>query len=1397
MPAFLVPIIQAFGSLIASNFLVVYASQIASGIMLAGGLAFSSSQAKKARRKAREAYNAQQVDRLTNVTSSVAPMELVLGRVRKGGAVFFKGSAGSNNTTFLIAIALAGHEVDAVEGLYLNDQLVTLDGSGNVTSAPYALTQTGSDTFACTVGANTLPHTPVAGTAATGFSYTGSGLVMDQNIEYVYGSLAGNVVTMPQNCTFQYQYLDTTSKCNVRFVLGTSTQTADARMIELFPTLWTSAHRARGVAYAIVECTYDETAFPSGVPNVTVVLRGAKVYDPRDNLLTYAESFDNAAWSKNSTVTGNVVTAPDGTLSADKSAELGSTGIFDVYQPFSCTAGQAYTFSLHLKSAERSLVLVTVATASFVDGAYAYFNLASGTVSVVTSTGTSIGLGATITAVPGGWYRCSISLVAGTTAQRYPGFVVRTSESLAAQAGTAGNGVYAWGAQLVTGGLPKPYSRTTSAALSPTTAWTTNPALHMRYVYQHPQFGKASYYDSGRNMLRHSEEFSYSPWWVPAATTVTADVSGVPSPTGTRNADLLVETAVTNVHYTQASFPAITAGELYTFTIYAKVGGRAFLQLILDNGASVGAYATFNLTLGTVTQAVQIGAATGIATAISPASNGWFRLQITSTAGAVATAMRCAMSICTSGTGGFAPSYAGDGTSGVYVWGAQLIPGTDPGPYTRTLGTAAVPFYGTVRPEEDARFIAAANACDTLQDYIVSGVTTTQGIFKSSLVVPFGAPAGEVFDDLAQAMGGSWAFAGGQMYLKAGVYTPSVMSLTDADLAVVSHDGASTTQHPIAISVHRERAQKFNVANVTIWSKNQDYKQVQLTPLVGAALVTRDGSELVQEMNFPAVFSEPQALHIAGIMMREARDPLTVQIPLKMRSYPLELFDTVDITLPRYGWVSKTMQILGREWSAEGNLSYTLKETTAANYTADAAFSPQGYAANTALRNPWEVPVIGALTVTSGDSELQRKADGTIVSRMRVTWPALTDLAVTMAGFVEVQYRSVISAGEWTSITVNGSESQIVIPDVQDTNIYNIRARSRNSLAVGVWNTQVTHTVVGKTAPPAAFDFFTVLVQPDGTRQYNFGYNTAASQPVDWLGGEIRYVSGTTGSPDWATMAKLQDLTSYYTHSPVELNAPLSGVFTFACKSLDTSGNTSAYKVVNITLPDRRLGNVFEEFFEKAGGWTGTKSGFQIQGEILQSIDTTTWATAPATWAAWTRWNMAPTSPATYVTANQDLGQVVAGQINPTIDADGTVVVELATSPDGTTWSGYSTAAAPFNARWVRLRVTVTASGPAPVPVIRQFDWQVNSPLKTEYINDLVISGLTGANRIGVGDIRIPLAGVYTVLKKTDVVIQDSTAGAWVATRIDQTLTVGPRWQFRLNGTLTDPAFVDFYIEGY
>ena len=71
--------------------------------------------------------------------------------------------------------------------------------------------------------------------------------------------------------------------------LGTSAQTADPALDSASPD-WNSDHRLRGVGYLVINFTYNSTAYPTGIPNPSLTIRGRKVYDPRTTLTVWSNN---------------------------------------------------------------------------------------------------------------------------------------------------------------------------------------------------------------------------------------------------------------------------------------------------------------------------------------------------------------------------------------------------------------------------------------------------------------------------------------------------------------------------------------------------------------------------------------------------------------------------------------------------------------------------------------------------------------------------------------------------------------------------------------------------------------------------------------------------------------------------------------------------------------------------------------------------------------------------------------------------------------------------------------------------------------------------------------------------------------------------------------------------
>lgn len=73
--------------------------------------------------------------------------------------------------------------------------------------------------------------------------------------------------------------------------LGTTSQTVDTDLQSaVTSTNWSNDHRLRGIAYIYVKLKFSQNLFPGGIPNVSAIVKGRKVYDTRDT---------TTAWSAN------------------------------------------------------------------------------------------------------------------------------------------------------------------------------------------------------------------------------------------------------------------------------------------------------------------------------------------------------------------------------------------------------------------------------------------------------------------------------------------------------------------------------------------------------------------------------------------------------------------------------------------------------------------------------------------------------------------------------------------------------------------------------------------------------------------------------------------------------------------------------------------------------------------------------------------------------------------------------------------------------------------------------------------------------------------------------------------------------------------------------------------
>jgi len=405
----------------------------------------------------------------------------------------------------------------------------------------------------------------------------------------------------------------------------------------------------------------------SRTSNATLTDSDGKIKWAPHNLILASEQFDTSNWTKTDvTITANAVVAPNGTTTADALLETATTATHRTSQFVSAISGATYRIGLFVKPLGRNWSVLQISTGA--TDAYAFFNITTG---VVGTTGTGA-INPTISRdATTGWCYISLSVVATATSVQY---VVepRVTDGGTTYLGDITKGIYLWGAHLYRNDLGGMKSNTSAYPLyNPTTA---------------------------KNLVGFTEDLSNAYW---VKTNILAFGSGsvgnaTIAPNGLSTADLVVSSTVLGFHYFDAPTSLMSANGNYTISIYAKAAGYNFCGV--GNGFGT-RQAIFDLITGSVSSVTASTTAS-----ISSAGDGWWRCSISFTPTGASDKPQISVSDSSSGV-----QYTGDGTSGIYFWGAQLSDSASLDPYVPNFGAAptAAAYYGP-RIDYDATNLGTA-----------------------------------------------------------------------------------------------------------------------------------------------------------------------------------------------------------------------------------------------------------------------------------------------------------------------------------------------------------------------------------------------------------------------------------------------------------------------------------------------------------------------------------------------------------------------------------------------------------------------------------------------------------------------------------------------------------------
>jgi hypothetical protein len=373
---------------------------------------------------------------------------------------------------------------------------------------------------------------------------------------------------------------------------------------------------------------------------------------PRTNLVLRSNSLNTSPWAillSEVSINENFAISPDGTQDANKINFL--TGNTRFTQSISVSQNTTYTLSFYVKNIDATQVSISIGNTNL--PITNYFSQISTTE----------------------WKRVSFTFTTNTGVTVISPQITRD--------GTIGRSVLIYGVQLEVGSTATEYIPTVASIRTKFAGITQDGSSASnipRLDYTNGSCPSILVEPQRTNLALRSEEFN-DVSWVKIDATISANATN--SPSGTLTADKLIEGSLTGQHYATRNITNQNA--LFSFSVFAKKSERNFLYLqafaTLPNNFTYVPFAYFNLDNGTV------GNVSGATATIQDFGNGWYRCTLNCTSIFSQLSASVGMYIMTATANGVS-SYLGNGTSGIFIWGAQAEAGAYPTSYIPTTSAS-------------------------------------------------------------------------------------------------------------------------------------------------------------------------------------------------------------------------------------------------------------------------------------------------------------------------------------------------------------------------------------------------------------------------------------------------------------------------------------------------------------------------------------------------------------------------------------------------------------------------------------------------------------------------------------------------------------------------------------
>lgn len=487
-----------------------------------------------------------------------------------------------------------------------------------------------------------------------------------------------------------------------------------------------------------------------------------------------------------------------------------------------------------------------------------------------------------------------------------------------------------------------------------------------------------------------------------------------------------------------------------------------------------------------------------------------------------------------------------------------------------------------------------------------------------------------IINNFLSAMGGRLIRANGKWIVRAGAWIASSKTIGQDDLA-----------DSFKVQWRREPRDLYNGVKGTFTDPDSSWQATDFPSVAPAAYLSEDqGIRAWTSLPLPFTTSASMAQRLARIELERNRRQIATTLALKLSCLGILGGDTVAFDWSRYGWSGKTFEVTrfklntrttddGQAIVCEGDFAEIDANVFAWTPTTDEAYMTPSPRTNLPSASTVQPPT--SMALSSGTAELDKRIDGTVFSRLKVSWTAPADAYVTSGGLIEVQYKKSADVAWQPSEFTLGSATFYRILDVQDGVAYDVQIRARNYLgATSAWVTVTGHVVQGKTQPPSNVSGFSAAA--NGTAVV-LKWSPVSDADLD--GYDIRYSPQSVSS--WSAATPLSQSTGATTITTISVPP---GDWTFYIKARDNSGNLSTVATTanaSIGLIPVGSTNIIVYSAPQAPDWLGTKTNCHVHYTGVLVPDSTVLAKDMTDAELWDQFNAYPVATAVYEAPEIDL----------------------------------------------------------------------------------------------------------------------------------------------------------------